>query len=76
MSIKQNGPTGPKPPIIEPAQHQFGFELNINHSSEQRQRTQIMLESIRRSQVLKSDREINRYLEKRDVLHYDVRLKK
>lgn len=76
MSIKQNGPIGSKPSIIETAQHQFGFELNINHSSEQRQRTQIMLENIRRSQVLKSNREINRYLEKREVPHYDVKLKK
>lgn len=76
MSTKLNGPVGSKPSIIETAQHQFGFELNINHSSAQRRRTQIMIDNIKRSKVLTGDRELSNFLDKKEMVLIDVKLKK
>jgi len=76
MSTKLNVPTGSKPSVIETAQHQFGFELNINHSSAQRRRTQIMLENIQRSKVLIDNKDLNNFLDKKEMVLIDLKLKK
>jgi hypothetical protein len=76
MNKEQNVSQGSQLSIIAVSQHQTGLTINMQHSHAQRERTKIMLENIRQSDELRSNRDIKNLLTHNDVAAADLNLNK